>query len=268
MPSGCSASKASIVLSCAFLFEYETAPIRYVAGDNGVMADGLRCGTELVRPAPDNKGIEFGPLSQGWSTGRFGGFFAGVFVQVVPFLALGVLVSGGIAALVSPAVLRKSLPRNESAAVGVAVPAGMALPGCECGVVPVARRLTDQGAPDSVALAFMLSAPAINPVVLIATAVAFPGEPGMVAARFTGSLATAVVMGLIWSKIGRPAWALPRGRGPNYCVTSRTRWEVFTEAARHDCCRPARFSCSALRPPPHCTCWCRPPGTNSWPGRW
>ncbi|MFI7666321.1 permease [Nocardia sp. NPDC049526] len=167
--------------------------------------------------------------------------FAGVFVQAVPFLALGVLVSGGIAAFVSPALLRKVLPHNESVAIGVAGLAGMALPGCECGVVPVARRLTDQGAPGSVALAFMLSAPAINPVVLIATAVAFPGEPGMVAARFTGSLATAVVMGLIWSRIGRPAWLLPRGTGRDHCVTGRTRWEVFTEAARHDLLQASAF---------------------------
>ncbi|WP_194814468.1 permease [Nocardia sp. XZ_19_385] len=166
--------------------------------------------------------------------------FVGVFVQAVPFLVLGVLVSGCIAAFVSPAVLRKVLPRNESAAIGVAGLAGMALPGCECGVVPVARRLIDQGAPSSVALAFLLSAPAINPVVLVSTAVAFPGEPGMVGARFVGSLATAIVMGLIWSRIGRPGWMIPRG-GHDHCVTGRTRWEVFSEAARHDFLQAAAF---------------------------
>ncbi|WP_040781155.1 permease [Nocardia pneumoniae] len=166
--------------------------------------------------------------------------FVGVFVQAVPFLVLGVLVSGCIAAFVSPAVLRKVLPRNEPAAIGVAGLAGMALPGCECGVVPVARRLIEQGAPSSVALAFLLSAPAINPVVLVATAVAFPGEPGMVAARFTGSLATAVVMGLVWSRIGRPGWMLPHG-GHDHCATGRSRWEVFTEAARHDLLQASAF---------------------------
>ena len=44
----------------------------------------------------------------------------------------------------------------------------------------------------------MLAAPAVNPVVLVATAVAFPGRPEMVAGRFTGSLLLAIVMGLIW----------------------------------------------------------------------
>lgn len=167
--------------------------------------------------------------------------FAGVFVQAVPFLVLGVVISGVIAAFVSPVVVRKILPRNRSAAVGVAGLAGMALPGCECGVVPVARRLTEQGAPSAAALAFMLSAPAINPVVLIATAVAFPGEPGMVAARFTGSLATAVVMGMIWSRIGRPEWMLPRGGEVGHGVAGRSRWVVFSEAARHDLLQACAF---------------------------
>jgi uncharacterized membrane protein YraQ (UPF0718 family) len=49
----------------------------------------------------------------------------------------------------------------------------------------------------------MLAAPAINPVVLVATAVAFPGNPEMVAGRFVGSLIVAIVMGLIWSRIDR-----------------------------------------------------------------
>ncbi|RDI61332.1 permease [Nocardia pseudobrasiliensis] len=167
--------------------------------------------------------------------------FAGVFIQAVPFLVLGVVISGAIAAFVSPALLRRVLPRNETAAIGVAGLVGMALPGCECGVVPVARRLIDQGAPSSVALAFLLSAPAINPVVLVATAVAFPGEPGMVWARFTGSLGTALVMGLLWARLGRPAWMLPRPGGHDHCATGRTRWEVFTEAARHDLLQASAF---------------------------
>ncbi|WP_436838508.1 permease [Nocardia nova] len=194
--------------------------------------------------------VAAGLIAQGWLAGVVGHLtrlqtaitvFVGVFVQAVPFLVLGVLVSGGIAAFVSPALLRKVLPRNETAAIGVAGLAGMALPGCECGVVPVARRLIDQGAPSSVALAFLLSAPAINPVVLVATAVAFPGEPGMVGARFTGSLATSVVMGILWSRIGRPAWMLPAVDRHDHCAGGRTRWEVFTEAARHDLLQASAF---------------------------
>src|SRR3954463_13340741 len=132
--------------------------------------------------------------------------FCGVFVQALPFLVLGVVISGLIAAFVSAEQLARWLPRNPALAVAVAGVGGAALPGCECGSVPVARRLFGPANNAAAALTFMLSAPAINPVVLVATAVAFPGQPTMVLARCVGSLATAVVMGLLWSHFGRDEW--------------------------------------------------------------
>ena len=161
-----------------------------------------------------------------------GTVFCGVFLQAVPFLVLGVVISGLIAAFVSPGRLARWLPKNAAAAVLTAGVAGAALPGCECGSVPVARRLFGDGAVGAAALTFMLSAPAINPVVLVATAVAFPGQPAMVLARCVASLATAVVMGVLWSRWGRPGWVsrrLPRSHDG-----TESRWTVFTEAARHD----------------------------------
>jgi uncharacterized protein len=98
--------------------------------------------------------------------------------------------------------------------------------------VPIAGRLTARGVQPAAALAFMLSAPAVNPIVLVATAVAFPGQPRMVLARFLGSLATSIVVGLVWSRVGDQAWVvrtrerLAGGGGP--------RWLAFTSAARHD----------------------------------
>lgn len=117
--------------------------------------------------------------------------------------------------------------------------AGAALPGCECGSVPVARRLFGDGSVGAAALTFMLSAPAINPVVLVATAVAFPGRPEMVLARCVASLATAVVMGMLWSRWGRPG-CITR-RIPRSGDTGESRWTVFTEAARHDFLQAAAY---------------------------
>lgn len=161
-----------------------------------------------------------------------GTVFAGVFLQAVPFLVLGVVISGLIAAFISPERLAQLLPKRAPAAVLVAGVAGAALPGCECGSVPVARRLFGDGTAGAAALTFMLSAPAINPVVLVATAVAFPGQPQMVAARCVASLATAVVMGVLWSRWGRPGWVTRRL--PRSGDDDQSRWTVFTEAARHD----------------------------------
>ncbi len=157
--------------------------------------------------------------------------FVAITVQALPFLALGVLVSGAIAALVSPATLARLLPRRPVVAVPAAAIAGTALPGCECASVPIAGRLASKGVTPSAALAFMLAAPAVNPIVLVATAVAFPGQPRMVLARFLGSLLTSVVVGLLWSR-SRQDLLVQRVR--DRLVSDGPRWRAFSSAARHD----------------------------------
>ncbi len=150
-----------------------------------------------------------GILPPGWAT-----VFVAICVQATPFLVLGVLVSGAIAAFVPGSFFSRVMPDNAALAVPLAGVCGMALPGCECGSVPIANRLMRRGVRPSAALAFLLSAPAINPIVLVATAVAFPNEPGMVWARLTAGLVTAVIVGWIWERVGRPEWMKPTFRTP------------------------------------------------------
>ncbi|MCL7428891.1 permease [Streptomyces sp. YS415] len=138
--------------------------------------------------------------------------FTAIAVQGVPFLLLGTVVSAAIGAFVPERVFTRLLPRNPALAVPVAGAAGVVLPGCECASVPVADSLMRRGVAPAAALAFLLSAPAINPVVLVSTSVAFPGQPGMVLGRFVASLATAVVMGWLWVRFGREEWLRPAKR--------------------------------------------------------
>jgi uncharacterized membrane protein YraQ (UPF0718 family) len=133
-----------------------------------------------------------------WAT-----IFVAIAVQAMPFLVLGVTISAVIAAFVSPTLIPRLLPDRPMFAVPVAAAAGAALPGCECGSVPIAGRLVSRGAAPAAALAFLLSAPAINPVVMVSTAAAFPGQPEVVVARFVASFLAAVVVGLVWSRFGR-----------------------------------------------------------------
>ncbi len=130
-----------------------------------------------------------------WST-----IFVAIVVQALPFLVLGVVLSAVLTVYVPARWLTRALPRNRYAAVGVAGLSGAVLPGCECASVPLAGGFLRQGVPQAAALAFLLSAPAINPVVLIATAVAFPGNPEMVLARFVASLAAACTVALLWAR--------------------------------------------------------------------
>ena len=168
-----------------------------------------------------------------------GTVFCGVFVQALPFLGLGVVVSGLIAVFVSPERLARWLPQRTGAAILTAAVSGAALPGCECGSVPVARRLFGDGVAGAAALTFMLAAPAVNPVVLVATAVAFPGQPAMVAARGIASLLTALIMGAVWSRWGQLDWITRRL--PAAHNTDASKWTVFAEAARHDFLQAASY---------------------------
>ncbi|GAB2475084.1 permease [Jatrophihabitans fulvus] len=138
------------------------------------------------------------PGVQAWTT-----VFAALCIQSAPYLVLGVTVSTLIAVFVPPSFFERVLPRRPALAVPVAGAAGVVLPGCECGSVPVAASLMRRGVAAAPAIAFLLAAPAINPVVLVATSVAFPGRPEMVAARFAASLLTAVVVGWLWLRVGR-----------------------------------------------------------------
>jgi uncharacterized protein len=167
-----------------------------------------------------------GPVVATWST-----IFVSITVQALPFLVLGVLLSGALTALVRPGWLARALPAHDLLAVPAASLAGAALPGCECASVPIAARLRAGGVRSAAAMAFMLAAPAINPVVLVATAVAFPGRRKMVAARFLGSLLTSTAVGLVWSRVGRESWIdRVRPRAPE----GASRWATFAGTARED----------------------------------
>lgn len=181
-------------------------------------------GVVLLRPvlAP----LLDGDAVQTWST-----VFVSIALQALPFLTLGVLLSGAVTAFVPPTALQRLLPDNAAAAVPVAGAAGVLLPGCECGSVPVAGGLMARGMAPAAALAFLLSAPAINPIVLVSTLVAFPGQPEFVLARFVAGLVTAVVMGLLWLRFGKTEWI---GLRPGRHEEGAPRWEVFRETATHD----------------------------------
>ncbi|CAL9505273.1 permease [Streptomyces sp. enrichment culture] len=156
--------------------------------------------------------------------------FTAICVQGVPFLLLGTVVSAAIGAFVPERVFRRLLPRRPALAVPVAGAAGVVLPGCECASVPVAGSLMRRGVAPAAALAFLLSAPAINPVVLVATSVAFPGQPAMVLARLVASLGAAVAMGWLWARFGREEWLrLPR-RSPARATGVRG----FVAGLQHD----------------------------------
>jgi hypothetical protein len=146
-------------------------------------------------------------------TGRLQGFttvFLGIFIEALPFLLAGVLVSSVLHFAISAERLQRFTPRNPVLAALSGGLLGLALPVCECGSIPAARRLLQKGVALPVGIAFVLAAPVINPIVIISTAVAFGGWE-MVAWRVGLTLLFAVTIGVLIGTAVSPAAVLARG---------------------------------------------------------
>ncbi len=125
--------------------------------------------------------------------------FLSLLVEAIPFLILGVLLSSLLLLFVDEKKLISALPKNPLLGALFGSCAGFLFPVCECGNVPVARRLLMQGAPTPVAIGFLLAAPTINPIVIWSTWVAFREQPEIVFLRIGFSLAIATIIGFLFS---------------------------------------------------------------------
>ena len=129
--------------------------------------------------------------------------FLGIFIEAVSFLLLGTLISGLLEAFVTNDDIVKIIPRNPILATLAGSMLGFVFPVCECGVVPVTRRLYQKGLPVSVGITFLLAAPVMNPIVLASTYAAFGWGPVLIG-RYVISWVMAVSIGLIFSFQNRP----------------------------------------------------------------
>ncbi|OIP77545.1 MAG: hypothetical protein AUK48_03885 [Oscillatoriales cyanobacterium CG2_30_44_21] len=125
--------------------------------------------------------------------------FLSLLVEAIPFLLMGVLLSGALLVFVDERKLIELLPKNPLLGAFAGSVLGFMFPVCECGNVPVARRLISQGAPISVAVSFLLAAPTINPIVIWATWTAFRDQPEIVVLRVVLSLAIAIIVSMVFS---------------------------------------------------------------------
>ncbi|HEY9705162.1 MAG TPA: permease, partial [Allocoleopsis sp.] len=125
--------------------------------------------------------------------------FLSLLVEAMPFLLLGVLFSSALLLFIDENKLISILPRNPFLGALIGSCIGFLFPVCECGNVPVARRLLLQGAPTSVAIGFLLAAPTINPIVIWSTWIAFRDQPEIVFLRVLFSLIIATIVGWVFS---------------------------------------------------------------------
>jgi uncharacterized membrane protein YraQ (UPF0718 family) len=126
--------------------------------------------------------------------------FNSLLLEAMPFILLGAIVSGLIEVFVPSSAFDRLARVPRSLQLPAAGVAGFAFPVCDCGSVPVARRLAKKGMRPAAAVTFMLAAPILNPIVIMSTFVAYRGREflwPMVFGRIGLGFATAIAVGWI-----------------------------------------------------------------------
>jgi uncharacterized membrane protein YraQ (UPF0718 family) len=139
--------------------------------------------------------------------------FTSILYEAMPFIVLGAVIAGFLEELVPQQLITRLVPKNRSLAICMGTLLGLIFPMCECGIVPVMRRLLRKGLPLSCCTAYLLAGPIINLVVIFSTVVAFQaGEnetwrsgrgPIMVVFRVVGGFLVAFITSVIVERLFR-----------------------------------------------------------------
>jgi uncharacterized membrane protein YraQ (UPF0718 family) len=125
--------------------------------------------------------------------------FVSILYEAMPFIVLGAIVAGILEEFIPQRWITKLVPKSRFLAILIGGLLGLVFPMCECGIIPVMRRLLRKGLPLSCCVAYLLAGPIINGVVMLSTYVAFsnatyvPGQGGL---QMTGFWMMALRVGL------------------------------------------------------------------------
>ena len=146
--------------------------------------------------------IDLSPLK------TFNTIFISILMQAFPFMLIGIFVSSAMHVFIPDEFIVKVFPTKHGLGFVTAMFAGLFFPVCECAIVPVMTRLVKKGVALPIAITFMLSAPIINPIVIVATLYAFPGQPEIALLRVVFGLIIALIVGAVLFLLGDSKSAL------------------------------------------------------------
>ncbi len=101
--------------------------------------------------------------------------FTSIVYEAMPFIVLGAVIAGVLEEFVPQRLVARIMPRNRLLAILGGALLGLPFPMCECGIIPIMRRLIRKGVPLSACTAYLLAGPIINVVVMGSTWTAFYG---------------------------------------------------------------------------------------------
>lgn len=145
-----------------------------------------------------NRDLSFlGAIFQEEQLQSFKIMFLSIILEAMPFILIGVILSALLQVFVSEHMIQRFIPKNPFLGILYACIIGILFPICECGMIPVMRRLLRKGMPLYIAIVFIIAGPILNPVVFASTFMAFRSRPEMAYSRMGLAFLTAVIIGLI-----------------------------------------------------------------------
>lgn len=126
--------------------------------------------------------------------------FMDIFLDALPFMFLGVLLSTVVENFIPEAFIRRMTPKHPLGGILFACVLGIMFPLCECGMIPFVRRLMRKGMPVYIAVIFILVGPILNPIVFASTFMAFRSEPEMAYSRMGLTFGVALIVGLLLTR--------------------------------------------------------------------
>jgi len=136
--------------------------------------------------------------------------FLAVTVEALPFMLIGSLAGGLIEVFVPVVMIDKIFGQKPLRAIFLAGGLGLAIPVCECAIIPVVRRLLGKGVPFAAAITFLLAGPIVNVIVGWSTAVAYAYNMQVVFIRLGCGYVIAVTVGLLLGLVFTRANGLQR----------------------------------------------------------
>ncbi len=124
--------------------------------------------------------------------------FLSILFEAFPFILIGVFISSILQIFIPSRILESIFTKNKAIGFLTAMFAGVIFPVCDCATVPVAARFIKKGVPVPIAVTFLLSAPIVNPIVILSTLYAFPGYPSIAIYRVLTGLLTALLTGILF----------------------------------------------------------------------
>jgi uncharacterized membrane protein YraQ (UPF0718 family) len=125
--------------------------------------------------------------------------FLSILIEAIPFVLIGVLIAGIIQIFVTEDHVRRWIPKNPILAILMSCSLGALFPACECGIVPIVRRLVAKGVPIFAGVGFLLTGPIINPIVILSTYMAFGNDWNMAASRMILGFVVAMIIAFLIS---------------------------------------------------------------------